>query len=200
VLVHGFMRSNLSMTRMQWALEKEGYKVYNWGYDSRQKCITEHSADLLQLLQYVQREHPDAPLSFVTHSLGGLIVRHCLNHPDMQEQKGKLVMLAPPNQGSAYARKVGRFWPVRLVLGKHAGRELIQAEQFDSLGPIPAQIDTLIIAGSHDGKVSTHETCIKYPHKHLVVRSTHTFIMCKKSVIQEVLVFFKYSRFNLDSL
>ena len=91
VLVHGFLRSSKSMRPMERTLRKEGYSVLNWNYPSRQKTIEGHAEDLVEKLAHIAEKHPGEPISFVTHSMGGLVVRQTLNLPGCpkEAQMGK---------------------------------------------------------------------------------------------------------------
>lgn len=173
VCVHGFMRKGGNMSAMVRAFEKEGCTVVNWTYPSREKTIEEHAEDLVKLLQEF-----DCPIYFVTHSMGGLIVRSALNHPDCPEgaKLGKAVLLAPPNQGSALARRLSRLGWIRKVLGEKSGKQLMTMRSFDCLGDFPDQMPVLVIAGKFDGKVSVEETCLRTPHFHESVPSPHFWI------------------------
>ena len=98
VLVHGFLRSKLNMSAVSHSLKKEGWQVVNWSYPSRKRRIEEHSDKLVLQLNKIAKQNPNQPISFVTHSMGGLIVRCALNHPDCPKEAklGKAVLIAPP--------------------------------------------------------------------------------------------------------
>ena len=77
VLLHGLARSSLSMEPMKWYLEENGYTVANIDYPSR-----DHEIDVLATLavedglqQCASVENVET-VHFVTHSLGGILVRY----------------------------------------------------------------------------------------------------------------------------
>ena len=104
--LHGFLRSSSSMKKMAKAFQKEDYETHLWDSPSRGLTIEEHAQILVRELQKCANEHKGDPIHFVTHSLGGIILRATLNHKDCPEEAkiGRAVLLAPPNQGSSFAR------------------------------------------------------------------------------------------------
>ncbi|MFZ0566016.1 MAG: hypothetical protein WAM28_07520 [Chlamydiales bacterium] len=199
VTVHGFMRSSKSMAVMASSIGKEGWRVLNWSYPSRSKYIEEHAEELVNRLKILSHKYPDRPISFVTHSLGALIVRSTLNHPDCpsEAKKGCAVLIAPPNRGAYFARYLHRYPLFRKILGEKAGQELMTTPRdgFDHLGDFPNQMPILIISGTggtnpiipdlNDGKVGLKETCLSTSHYHQTTPSRHTWICYKSDVIKK---------------
>lgn len=193
--LHGFMRKPSSMKKMAKTFEKEGYEVCNWGYPSREKMIEEHAEDLLVALKETAKNHPGEPIHFVTHSLGGIIVRAVHNHPECPEEakNGRAVLLAPPNQGSRFGRFLGYTGPIQKMLGSKAGAQILENENFDYVGQFPEEKEVLVISGTYgwnptvgeknDGKVGVRECCLKTPHKHITHFSGHSWIMYSDTVI-----------------
>ncbi|NGX55305.1 MAG: hypothetical protein KR126chlam2_00938 [Chlamydiae bacterium] len=198
VFVHGFMRSSRSMALLAKSFKKEGWHTLNWSYPSRKKRIEAHAEDLVQKLIQLADEKPDTPISFVTHSMGGLITRAALNHPDCPEvaKHGRAVLLAPPNRGAIFGRRLHRYSLVRKLLGNHSGEELLTTpmDGFDRLGNFPEGLDVLIISGtsganplipeSNDWVVEYRESCLPTSHFHEKCRSWHSFITFSPEVIR----------------
>jgi len=145
VLLHGLARTAASFSTMQKALESAGYKVANVDYSSRDFPIETLSELAVSSGLENCGEHGGAT-HFVTHSLGGILVRHYLSRYKIESQ-GRVVMLAPPNHGSAvvdslkHVPGVTRFnGPAFLQLGTDENSIPLQ------LGPI--SVDTGIIAGT----------------------------------------------------
>jgi hypothetical protein len=205
VCVHGFLRTRASTWAMAHALRRDGWRVLNWGYASRAKPISEHSGDLVTGLKAIAAEHPGEPISFATHSLGGLVVRVALNRPDCpaEARQGRVALLAPPNRGSALARRLLGFAPARWVFGRQAGRELMETPEdgFDALGNFPSSCEVLVLAGDaganpwipgpDDGKVGVDETRLKTSHTLRRLRAGHSWVAWSPAALREVRSFLK---------
>lgn len=196
--LHGFLRTPRAMRRIERTMQREGWHVTNWGYPSRAKTIHEHADDLLCDLTTHAHDYPGEPINFATHSMGGLIVRVALSHPDCpaEAKQGRIVMIAPPNRGSQFGRALTAFPVIKRVVGKKAGKQLLHAESFLPLGHLPDSVDVLVVAGTlgvnpflreaNDGKVSLSETRLDTPHRHVTVRAGHSWISSSKATIAHV--------------
>ncbi|MDA1114700.1 MAG: lipase, partial [Planctomycetota bacterium] len=75
--------------------------VASISYPSTRRPIEAHAQQLAEVLEHLEGY---SKVSFVTHSLGGIVVRRLLADRGawmQSKQVERLVMLAPPNQGSA---------------------------------------------------------------------------------------------------
>jgi triacylglycerol lipase len=208
VVLHGLARSSSSMSRMAHALEKDGYHVCNISYPSRKHSIEVLAAEFVApAVRACLSNATDTP-HFVTHSLGGVIVRQLAKSaPDLRI--GRVVMLSPPNHGSEVVDKLGKLSLFRLINGP-AGLQLATREESvpQSLGPASFDVGimtgrwtinpilSLLIPGTDDGKVSLESARLEGMTDFCVIPSSHPFIMKNKHAIEQTLVFLAQGRFT----
>ncbi len=183
VLVHGMGRTPLSMAPLAISLRRAGYRVLNVGYDSQGPSVAEIGHALGEELDVALAEQPAPRVHFVGHSLGTVVIRWLLvNEPP--EGVGRVVLLAPPNQGShqadRFARWVGWALPPIRELRTTGGTAV-------DLGAPPG-VEIAVIAGDRDGKVAVAETCLEGA-AHTVVPSGHTALMVRPRVLRHVRAF-----------
>ena len=149
----------------------------------------------------LHNENPNKRFYFVAHSLGSLILRSAINDPDFpQEVKNtKIVLIAPPNKGSDFARKLNSFSLFRKFVKNQSGRELATKSNFDYLGEFPESCSVLVIAGNlgfnplikkeNDGTVAVEETYLNTKHKHIIIKRGHKGIIISKKTFSLALNF-----------
>mgnify|MGYP001431498856 CR=1 FL=1 len=203
VLLHGLGRTHRSMRPMEASLEAAGYRVVNLGYPSREHTVTALADTLAAALDRCCADDA-GPVHFVTHSLGGIVVRQFLaTHPF--DRLGRVVMLSPPNQGSEI---IDRLPPELLdrVLGPAAAALSTDSTAVPArlppagfeLGVITgdASINPLFswwLPGEDDGKVSVESAWVEGTDDFLVVPYTHAFIMRRDQVMRQVLACLLYT-------
>jgi pimeloyl-ACP methyl ester carboxylesterase len=192
VLVHGLGRTPLSFAPLEWTLERAGYKVFNWGYSSICCTIAELGGKLRDDLDDVAGDDNLDRIHFVGHSLGNLLIREALGR-DPLSRVGRVVMLAPPNQGSHEADRYARWlgWLLK-PLPELTTTGAMASPSSVSLG---SAVQVGIIAGLYDGKVSVMETHLGGETAHIVVPAAHSFIMLRADVRRFVLAFLRDGRF-----
>lgn len=195
------------MRRMAKALGREGYRVHNLGYPSRQ-------APIEVLSELVERQinklglNPEVKIDFITHSLGGIVLRYLLRD-QRPPNLGRVVMLAPPNQGANLANIFEHFPFYKWILGP-VGTQIGTGP--DSIPNIlgPADFEVGIIAGNRsanpflstmipgidDGRISVESTKLAGMADFLVLPCIHPLIMNDKQVIRQSIHFLAYGCFD----
>ncbi len=191
VVVHGMGRTEASMLLVRWSLERQGYQVLNWGYSSVCCSVEELGAQLAKELQELDEPRP-SQIHFVGHSLGNIIIRWVLDENPPQEP-GRVVMLAPPNQGSETADRYAEWtgWILEPI------DELVTDEESTvrTLSTIDDR-EVGIIAGEYDGKVSVEESKLGTEEDHETVPAAHTFIMHRRDVRKLIISFLEDGSFD----
>jgi pimeloyl-ACP methyl ester carboxylesterase len=206
VLVHGLGRTPASMLLLQERLADAGYRVVNFGYPSRTEPL-EALTDSLRSAVARCCSGPEGDVHFVTHSMGGVLVRILLA-AQAELFEGRVVMLSPPNQGSEIVDAFSDSPLLRSVLGP-AGLRLgtdstgvaseLPPVNF-SLGIITGDrslnpIGSWLIPGPDDGKVGVDNARVEGADAFLVVPATHTFIMNRTDVAEQVVHFLRHGSF-----
>src|SRR5581483_10490345 len=209
ILLHGLCRTSRSMTKMESALTNAGFKVRNVNYPSRSAPIEKLADDAIGKAVVDCQNDGATKIHFVTHSLGGILVRSYLLRHQISNL-GRVVMLAPPNQGSEIVDKIGG-WSLFKFINGVAGNELGTDTNSvpNKLGPANFPLGIIagdrsinwinswfLIPGRDDGKVSIERAKLQGMDDFIVVHATHPFIMRNKETIRQTIYFLRNGKFE----
>ena len=210
VLLHGMARSSKAMNKMEKALQANGYKVINVDYPSTTATIEELT---VQAFKPIEPEIMNAEtIHFVTHSMGGIILRQYLQEHDIPNL-GRVVMLAPPSRGSEVTDKLGGIFLYKWINGP-AGNQLgtgtnslplrLKDPAFE-LGIIAGDRSinpflSLLIPGPDDGKVSLSRVKPAVYTDYLQLHVTHPCMVWNREVIAQTHEFLEYGRFKTEEV
>lgn len=206
--MHGLARRARSMRKMADCLARAGYRVVNVAYPSRSAGLERLSEKVVSSALADHRLHGCDKVHFVTHSVGGILLRlHAARR--RIARLGRVVMLGPPNGGSEVVDKL-RHWKLFRKINGPAGLELGTdgAALPNRLGPVSFDlgviagdrsinwINSLMIKGPDDGKVSVEKTKVAGMQDHIVLHVTHPMMMKRQRVINAVLRFLETGCFR----
>jgi triacylglycerol lipase len=207
VVVHGLGRTSRSMSLLAARLAHAGFRVVDFDYPSTSETLEELTARLDRELSLCCAGEEET-VHFVTHSMGGVVVWAYLAGR-APGYGGRVVMLAPPAGGSELidllaetplleslvgpagaglgtdsTRATARLAPVGFELGVIAGDR--------SLNPLTSWI----IPGPDDGKVGVEAARVPGAVDFLVVPGTHTFLMNRGDVADQIVHFLRHGAFS----
>lgn len=210
ILLHGLGRTALSMVPMALALQDAGYVTANINYPSRESPVETLAAEALPRGFAQCHELGSTKVHIVTHSMGGLLTRQYLEQNEAATLS-RVVMMGPPNQGSAVADRLmdeafyrsvngpagqqlgtgpdgiaAKLGPVRFPLGVLAGNQRTTVDKYLSEG----------IDEPTDGKVTVEEARVEGMADFRVLEANHTFILADPEAIREVVNFLREGRFS----
>jgi len=203
VLLHGLGRTRFSMAIAASRLRKAGFATESIGYPSRVRPIEEHA-------EWVRARLPEttgASLHFLTHSMGGIVLRALIAR-DRPDNLGRVVMLSPPNQGSRAAGMLREYGLYRMITGP-SGQQINDGPDSlpNRLGPVDFELGvitgnkgvtplSLVLATENDGVVLVDEANVDGAVDFLVVPRGHSFIMNDRGVLEQAIHFYRNGSFN----
>lgn len=206
ILLHGLARGSASMSAIEKALNEQGYHVQNIDYPSTSKSID-------QLIAHIDEIYRSCCIAskkthFVTHSLGGILARVYLETHRISNI-GRVVMIAPPNQGSEIVDQIGEWDIFKAIFGetgtklgtgnKHLPRKL--PNPYYEVGIIAGDafinpVGWALLPSPNDGAVSVESTKLTGMRDFVVVNHSHTFIQQMSDTINLAIRFIKTGKFN----
>ena len=207
IVVHGLGRTPASMVILVSRLKSAGFRVVSFGYPSTSEPM-EALVDRLQAEVARCCGSEAETVHFVTHSMGGVLVRSYLSQQP-QAHWGRVVMLSPPGQGSELVDAFADSPLLRSVLGPAGSKLGTDSASIPSqLGPVRFRLGIIagdrslnplgswLIPGPDDGKIGVDRAKVEGAADFLVVSATHTFIMNRRDVAAEVVHFLRHGRFG----
>jgi pimeloyl-ACP methyl ester carboxylesterase len=121
ILVHGFNSTPQRNAAVMKPVRAAGFPCATFAYPNDWE-LAESSTLFSRQLGALAKSHPNLKVALVTHSMGGLVARACLEDPAHDPGNvERLIMIAPPSQGTmlahvAIATDVWEHW-----LGRESG-------------------------------------------------------------------------------
>lgn len=206
VLVHGLGRTSNSLAPVALRLRSVGYDVIDFDYPSNSEPM-ERLVELLAAEVDSCCGASSGAVHFVTHSMGGVLVRSYLGEGS-PPRGGRVVMLSPPNQGSEIIDVFGPSPLLVSLLGPAGAR--LGTDSTDvprQLGPVGypvgviagegslSRLGSWLIPGPDDGLVGVEATRVEGMTGFMVVPASHTFLMNRPDVLNAVETFLAEGHF-----
>lgn len=211
IILHGLWRTSFAMNKAESFFQEQGYQVHNLTYPSTDDTI-ESLVDQYLAPEFAKISQQQAnTVHFVTHSMGGILVRQFLQdqHP---QNLGKVVMIAPPNKGS----ELNDVFPDAKWLHSKPGPAAMQISALpnswvNQLGPVDFELGVIagksnrnwltdwIIPSDDDGAVSVASTKVEGMTDFLVVPQSHVKIRRSDTVLKQAAHYLKYGVFYRDT-
>ncbi len=212
ILLHGLGRSSVSMKGVQWRLEDEGFAVINNSYSWLRKSIEEIAPIVIDEGLSDCADLGLSQIGFVTHSMGGILLRQYV-HSKPIAGLGRVVMLAPPNQGSTMADHLLASEMLEPLLPESTHQLGTGEDSLPKrLGPVNFELG--VIAGTdtrallspglddmaNDGTVAVQETYVQGMQDFIALPVDHSFMMWRDAVLDQVVQFLSQGQFDHQSV
>jgi pimeloyl-ACP methyl ester carboxylesterase len=205
VLLHGISRTSRSFRKMQASVEAAGYATLNVGYASRSKALEALAEDIHPAVERFA-EGLDGCVHFVCHSMGGLLARiYVARH--RPKRLGRVVMLGTPNGGSEIADRLKHIGAYRAWFGP-AGQQLGTQRDAAVAAMFPAvdypvggnrsvhPITSAFLPRPHDGRVSVENTRLDGMADHIIVETSHPWLVRNGPAIAQTIAFLRDGHFR----
>jgi uncharacterized alpha/beta hydrolase family protein len=209
-LIHGFGGLGLEMEKIQESIQKEGFTTEIYVYKS---LIVDIDSVSNNLILTIQKEQFDT-VSFVTHSMGALVVRSMYEKLDSLTGfpfVHRIVMIAPPNNGSPVADFFSQFKFVKYIIGPNINNLTTNKITGAAKYPLPT-CEVGLIAGSFGGKrgfnmfINSDNDGVLIPENTkmgiekdvIFVKSWHVGLLFNKKVIRYINNFIQKGKFKIE--
>ena len=206
LVLHGILGFKQSVADMEAGLRAAGFDAVAVNYPSTRRTLAQHAEQLAELL--ARTEGADT-VSFVSHSMGGLVVRQLLARPHAWQHRlrtHRVVMIAPPSQGAHLADRLAHMSAYNLVLGDGGGGLTTAAARALPAPPVSFGIIAggrgdgaglnPLLPGDDDGLVGVTETDLAGAADRLLLPEHHYGIAEAPATIAATIQFLRHGRFR----
>jgi hypothetical protein len=196
------------MKKLDASLVKEHYFTENFGYNS---MVDDLDSIGKQLYTDIKHSGIDT-VSFVTHSMGALVVRSMLQYSQKDDHFPlifRIVMISPPNGGAEIADFFATLKILEKILGPNVEHMRTDSNSYANKLPIPYKSEVGIIIGmrgkkngynpfiqgDNDGYLTPQRTRLGIEKDIAVLKSDHTTLTLNRIVCKLVVEFMKSGKF-----
>lgn len=208
VILHGVAINSHLTARLARIVEAAGYTVHNLDYPSKTVPLPELGPKWLAAKLEELGVRNAARLHFITHSMGGLIVRGFLA-TRRPANLGRVVTIVPPHYGSVVSDHLRKLPIIWRIIGRNLGALGTGPDAYWRTLPQRADFELGVIAGSfalnplgwfflerpHDGTVAERSTKLEGMADHITLPSNHTLILFRRRTAEQALAFLRTGHF-----
>lgn len=204
ILLHGLWMPGLAMAPLAARLGEHGFRTHVFDYASRARPLEKHAERLVRFAREVAAGRPPGCLSFLGHSLGGLVVLEALARSDAPAAAG-VVLLGTPARGCLAGRRLAGYPGGRWMLGEsaalwregRAARWSAPAPLGVIAGSLPLGLGRVLgrLPGVNDGVVRLEETEVEGMRERIVLPVGHTAMLVSARVAAQAAQFLAHGRF-----
>lgn len=191
VLVPGMYSPRIAMLPMAVRLRKAGFKTRIF---SNRYLLKTPAQNAQRLHAFAQRIDTDL-IHLVGHSLGGVVIMHTLkcnaeSAADNRFPTGRVVLIASPIRGNAFAQQLNNTPWLRWILGRSIKDGVLEASPTERNGrqvgiiscSVPIGFGALLYKpeGVYDGLVRQSETVLDEAKDSVCVPQSHTLVLFSK--------------------
>jgi hypothetical protein len=208
VLIHGFGGYRFTMNKIERSIRKQNFMTENYGY----KSTTDLDTLGKQLYCKIKLLKLDT-VSFVTHSMGAMVVRSMLKYSENDKdfpEIFRIVMIAPPNSGTEVADFYASLKIFNFLLGPNIEYLRTDSDSYTNKLPKPYHSEIGIIAGiyggecgynpfikgDNDGVVKPERTRLGIEKDFVAVKGEHSLLLNKKYVCKLTVEFLQSGSFS----
>ncbi len=209
ILLHGLWMPGIVMAPLASRLAARGYRTHVFEYASRRKPIGMHAE---RLARFAREAAGGAPVHFVGHSLGGLVVLAALGdapgHAHAPEAAA-IVLLGTPARGCMAGRRLAQAAAGRWMLGESEalwkegrvarwGAQLHDGAPLGVIaGSVPIGLGRMLgrLPGVNDGVVRLEETDVEGMADRIVLPVGHSELIFSARVAAQTAQFLEHGRF-----
>jgi hypothetical protein len=203
-LIHGYGSPKFVLNKIERNIKKNGFQTINYGYPSVAEDLDNLGHDLYLNI----KEAGYDTVSFVTHSMGALVVRSMLRFVVESEKFPvifRMVMIAPPNKGADIADLYASNKLLKPFLGPNFKHMTTDSLSFTNKLPVPVNSEVGIIVGikgnehgynplikgDNDGRLKPERTDLANEKDKAVIHDEHTHLTQNPRVVKLVIEFLK---------
>lgn len=208
ILLHGFMNNALVMTYLGANFKSKGYKVYHFNYNTRHYC-----EETLNKLDQLVSSLKESQLYLVGHSMGGLVIRNYLHDTKYKANTNyhkikAVVTIASPHYQSVTAHNINKTLKGLLGTAGEVGltRKLEEWHCGIAVGCMAGVYSSKLNANfflllnknksPSDGTVYVEEAILKTCTDSINIEGSHTGLLFKKEVANQVIHFLEDLKFK----